>query len=69
MEVAIREPKLVDGDKLLEVVSELGVELGYAVILEKNTQVVFASAATDMSQVVIDRFNQKYPGTTAAPAE
>jgi len=55
--------------KLLEVVSELGVEMGYAVILEKNTQVVFASAATDISQVVIDRFNQKYPGATGTPAE
>jgi len=55
--------------KLLEVVEELGVELGYAVILEKNTQVVFASAATDISQVVIDRFNQKYPGATGTPAE
>ena len=55
--------------KLLAVVEEVGVEQGYAIILEKNTQVVFASSSTDISQAIIDRFNQKYPGTPGAPAE
>jgi Skp family chaperone for outer membrane proteins len=57
--------------KLLQIVEEVGVEQGFAIILEKNTQVVFASSATDISQLIIDRFNQKYPGTpgAAAPAE
>ena len=55
--------------KLLEVVEEVGVEQGYAVILEKNTQVVFASSSTDISQAIIERFNQKYPGTPGATAE
>ncbi len=49
--------------KLLEVVREVGSEGSFALILERNTQVVYASETVDISQLIVDRFNQKYPGT------
>jgi Skp family chaperone for outer membrane proteins len=49
--------------KLIEVVQEIGAEGSYALILEKNTQVVFASPSMDISREVIERFNRKYPPT------
>ncbi|MFQ5670407.1 MAG: OmpH family outer membrane protein [Acidobacteriota bacterium] len=49
--------------KLVEVIEELGEEQNFSLILEKNTQVVFSSPAIDISQVVIDRLDQKYPPT------
>ena len=53
--------------KLLEVVGEVGAENSFAVILERKTQVVFASANIDITQMVIERFNLKYPEQSAAP--
>ena len=52
--------------KLLSVVSEVGAQGNYTVILEKNTQVVFASPAVDITQTVVDRFNEKFPAQAAA---
>jgi Skp family chaperone for outer membrane proteins len=47
--------------KLLEVVQEVGSEGSFSLILERNTQVVYASDAVDISQLIVDRFNQKFP--------
>jgi len=47
--------------KLLEVVQEVGRTGSYSLIFESNTQVVYAAAAVDISQAVVDLFNQKYP--------
>lgn len=48
--------------KLVEVVGELGREQGFAMILERNTQVVYAADAVDITSMVVERFNRKYPG-------
>lgn len=47
--------------KLLEVVQDLGKTGSYSLIFESNTQVVYAAAAVDISQAVVDLFNEKYP--------
>lgn len=53
--------------KLLDIVREVGAEHSYAVILEKKTQVVFAAPNTDITHLVIERFNEKYPPRDEAP--
>ena len=53
--------------KLLEVGGEVGAENSFAVILEKKTQVVFAAPSIDITHLVIERFNQKYPAQDEAP--
>lgn len=55
--------------KLLAVVAEVGRENGYSLILEKKTQAVFASPSIDITDLVIERFNSKYPATDAAAGE
>ena len=47
--------------KLLEVIEELGAANSYSLIFESNTQVVYAAAAVDISQQVVNLFNEKYP--------
>ena len=49
--------------KLVEIVGELGREQGFAMILERNTQVVYAADAVDITPEVVERFNRKYPGS------
>jgi len=51
--------------KLVEVVGELGREQGFAMILERNTQVVYAADAVDITPDVVERFNRKYPAGRA----
>jgi Skp family chaperone for outer membrane proteins len=47
--------------KLLEIIQSLGQDQNYSLIFESNTQVVYAAAAVDISQAVVDLFNERYP--------
>ena len=47
--------------KLLEIIQSLGQDQNYSLIFESNTQVVYAAAAVDISQMVVDLFNETYP--------
>jgi outer membrane protein len=57
--------------KLIDVVSELGREQGYALIIEKNSQAVFAADSLDITPLIVERFNRKYPARSepAAPGK
>ena len=55
--------------KLLEVVGEVGAERSFAVILEKKTQVVFAAPRIDITRLVIERFDEKYPAQDEATGQ
>lgn len=47
--------------KLLEIIRAVGNQQNFSLIFESNTQVVYAAAAVDISQSVVDLFNEKYP--------
>jgi Skp family chaperone for outer membrane proteins len=47
--------------KLMAVVQEIGAEQAFDLIFERNTQVVFANSTVDISPLVVERFNSKYP--------
>lgn len=47
--------------KLLKVIKLVGDENNFSLIFESNTQVVYAAAAVDISQMVVDLFNEMYP--------
>lgn len=47
--------------KLLEIIRAVGDKQNFSLIFESNTQVVYAAAAVDISQSVVDLFNEKYP--------
>lgn len=47
--------------KLLEIIRTVGDQQNFSLIFESNTQVVYAAAAVDISQSVVDLFNEKYP--------
>jgi Skp family chaperone for outer membrane proteins len=52
--------------KLLEVIEEVGASQSFSLIFESNTQVVYAASAVDISQMVVNLFNEKYPATAPA---
>jgi Skp family chaperone for outer membrane proteins len=52
--------------RLLAVIEELGATHSFSLIFESNTQVVYAASAVDISQMVVNLFNEKYPATAAA---
>jgi len=52
--------------KLLEIIEEVGSTQNFSLIFESNTQVVYAAAAVDISQVVVNLFNEKYPAAASA---
>ena len=52
--------------KLLEVIEEVGASQNFSLIFESNTQVVYAASTVDISQMVVNLFNEKYPATAAA---
>jgi len=52
--------------RLLEIIEELGATHSFSLIFESNTQVVYAASAVDISQMVVNLFNEKYPATAAA---
>ena len=47
--------------KLLEIIRAVGEKGSFSLIFESNTQVVYAAAAVDISQMVVDLFNETYP--------
>lgn len=47
--------------KLLQIIRAVGDQQNFSLIFESNTQVVYAAAAVDISQSVVDLFNEKYP--------
>ncbi len=47
--------------KLLEIIEAVGEKQNFSLIFESNTQVVYAAAAVDISQMVVDLFNETYP--------
>ncbi|MCZ6832941.1 MAG: OmpH family outer membrane protein [Acidobacteria bacterium] len=47
--------------KLLEIIEAVGEKQNFSLIFESNTQVVYAAAAVDISQMVVDLFNESYP--------
>ena len=47
--------------KLLEIIQAVGDQQTFSLIFESNTQVVYAAAAVDISQMVVDLFNERYP--------
>ncbi|MCZ6746459.1 MAG: OmpH family outer membrane protein [Acidobacteria bacterium] len=47
--------------KLLEIIEAVGEKQNFSLIFESNTQVVYAAAAVDISQMVVDLFNEMYP--------
>jgi Skp family chaperone for outer membrane proteins len=52
--------------KLLEIIQAVGEQHTYSLIFESNTQVVYAAAAVDISQMVVDLFNERYPSAGGA---
>ncbi|MFQ5768242.1 MAG: OmpH family outer membrane protein [Acidobacteriota bacterium] len=54
---------------LYTVIREMGEEEHYTLILEKNTQVVFASKVLDISSEVVKRFDAKYPPATKTASD
>ncbi len=56
-------------DELRAIIEGIGKEKGYQLIVEKNEgAVLYAEAGSDLTEVVVEKFNSKYKGKSFTPS-
>lgn len=65
-----RDRSLQDMEKqIMPLINEIGKEMGFAAMFNKfESGLIYASDAIDITDVVVKRYNETAPKTTAAPA-